>query len=303
MKFRPQLFPNKQVDPEDMKYPLVASYKLDGIRAIIHNGEIYSRSWKPIPNKQISQGSTQVVLQLSLVYPEWYFDGELFSQTLSFQEICSQVMSHDVKPDESLQFWLFDVFVPEEKDANYMERQSVLTAFSRRYNLPTPDRFHCNQPRDVTVAMDYALEAGYEGLILNAPDAPYKCGRITIPSGNGYKLKPYRTFDSKIVGVTQATVVDPNAEKKINELGYSETSNKKGDRVPIEKAACFTVEWEDTTVDVVLAMTDEEKELVWANREDYVGKVVEWKGMLVGAKDKPRHPFTIRMRPDKEEEL
>jgi hypothetical protein len=47
-------------------------------------------------------------------------------------------------------------------------------------------------------------------------------------------------------------------------------------------------------------MTDEEKEKVWKEKDSYIGKTIEYKAMLVGSKDLPRHPVYIRMRPDKD---
>ena len=61
----------------------------------------------------------------------------------------------------------------------------------------------------------------------------YKCGRGTLREGLIFKVKPFRTFDAKILGVIQATKVDPEAEKKTNELGRSVTSKKKDDRILI----------------------------------------------------------------------
>lgn len=49
-----------------------------------------------------------------------------------------------------------------------------------------------------------------------------------------------------------------------------------------------------------IAMTNEEKKEVWENKEKYIGKYIEYKGMLVGAKDLPRHPIFIRFREDKD---
>jgi len=46
-------------------------------------------------------------------------------------------------------------------------------------------------------------------------------------------------------------------------------------------------------------MTDEEKEEVWKNRCQYIGVMIEYKGMLVGSKDLPRHPVFLRFRGDK----
>jgi hypothetical protein len=49
----------------------------------------------------------------------------------------------------------------------------------------------------------------------------------------------------------------------------------------------------------LVPMTDEEKMDVWKNQSKYLGRMIEYKGMLVGAKDLPRHPVYIRMRDDK----
>jgi hypothetical protein len=39
---------------------------------------------------------------------------------------------------------------------------------------------------------------------------------------------------------------------------------------------------------------------IWKNKDNYVGKWIEFKGMLVGSKDKVRHPVFLRYREDKE---
>lgn len=113
------------------------------------------------------------------------------------------------------------------------------------------------------------------------------------------KVKPFETFDARIIDVVQSTQVDPEAEKKVNELGRSVTSRKKDDRVFIEKAAAFLVKYGNHEVKVSLAMTDEEKKSVWCNKDDYIGKMIEYKGMLIGSKDVPRHPVFVRFRDDR----
>ena len=58
MNFKPMLA--SQIDDlSTVKYPVYASYKLDGIRAIIYQGVAYSRSLKPIPNKSIQEWAMQ----------------------------------------------------------------------------------------------------------------------------------------------------------------------------------------------------------------------------------------------------
>jgi DNA ligase-1 len=155
-------------------------------------------------------------------------------------------------------------------------------------------------PEAVNTYYEEALNWGCDGLILRDPNGKYKFGRGTVKEGLIYKMKPFQTFDAKIIDVIQATEVREGAEKKINELGRSVTSKKKDDRVLIEKASAFVVLYEGKELKVTIAMTDEEKTEVWKNKEKYIGKCIEYKGMLVGAKELPRHPVFLRFREDKE---
>lgn len=47
--FRPMLACD--ADLEKLRFPLLASAKLDGVRAIVRGGVVFSRSNKPIPNQ------------------------------------------------------------------------------------------------------------------------------------------------------------------------------------------------------------------------------------------------------------
>jgi len=310
--FKPMLAPNEKVDLNEIDYPILASHKLDGIRCLFINGEILSRSLKPIQNKQLReklQPLADYSREQSVI-----LDGEIYSPELSFQEITRFVMTQDfndpksikkhgevLKVPEHLKFYCFD----------YVREINLCQPFEDRFiNVITiGDDF-----KDIAVSVlqkevdskeaieEYftdALSKGYEGLILKAGWSKYKCGRGTIKEGLIYKVKPFVTFDATIIGVVQATEVDPNAEVTINELGRSVTSKKKDDRILIEKASAFIVKYEGQEVKPTLAMTDAEKSEVWANREAYIGKIIEYKGMLVGSKDVPRHPVMIRFREDK----
>ena len=322
--FRPQLLPNKQIDPEDMEYPLIASYKLDGIRCLFINGEMRTRSGKLIQNKALQKKYEWIKTKSKTLGV--IFDGELYSHEREFNEISGLVRTIDGEAPDDLKFYCFDCLDMELPNMPFRMRSDLMVQYlaDEHPSVEVIEQYMVKNDGDARECMRWALKEGYEGLILLSPDSQYKQGRITIPSGDGYKLKPYETFDSRIIGVVQATEVDPNAEKTTNELGYSETSKKQDDRIPVEKAAAFEVLWhtdmEYTThkdeltgqecevgvsdgyvVKVVLAMTDKEKEEVWKNREDYPGKFVEWKGMTVGMKDVPRHPVFKRFRPDKDE--
>lgn len=310
--FAPILAPNKQPNLEELKYPLLASYKLDGIRCIFKDGQILSRSLKPIQNKQLREK-----LQPIREYSEennLILDGEIYSPNLTFQEITRYVMTQDFEDKKSikkfgevlkipvhLKFYCFDSIYNEEFNKEFGLRNGLIIAMQKMF-LNIMEYVTQEQINDKESANSYfkkAMDAGYEGLILRDPNGRYKFGRGTHKEGLIYKIKPFRTFDSQIIDVIQATEVDKNAEKTVNELGYSVTSKKKYDRVLIEKASAFLVKYEGKDLKVVIAMTDEEKEEIWQNREKYIGKWIEYKGMLIGAKEVPRHPVMLRFRKDK----
>jgi DNA ligase-1 len=310
--FKPMLAPNDEKNIEEIKYPILASYKLDGIRCLFIKGEMLSRSLKPIQNKQLKEKFKSLIdysREHNLI-----LDGEIYSPELTFQEITRYVMTQDFTDKKSikkygkvltipksLKFYGFDIVWNNNFNERFIDRIGGVSTDIDLELWEAVSQITMNNKEDIEEYFETALKNGYEGLILKDPNGRYKCGRGTIKEGLIYKVKPYKTFDAKIIGVIQATKVDPKAEKKINELGRSVTSKKLGDRLLINKASAFEVFYNDKILKVTLAMTDEEKETIWAKRSTYIGKIIEYKGMLIGSKDVPRHPVMIRFREDKNE--
>ena len=311
--FKPMLAPNEEINLEEIKYPIMASYKLDGIRCIINKGEILSRSLKPIQNKQLKEKLKPLADYSKRC--DYLIDGEIYSPKLTFQEITSYVMTEDFTDSKSikkygeiktipehLKFHIFDIVDNDNFEKPFQERFKNVIYTSIQFPKLAEDvyQYIVKDKTEIEKLFDKALKEGKEGLILKNPNGIYKCGRGTLKEGLIYKVKPYTTFDAKIEGVVQATKVDPKAEKKTNELGRSVTSKKKNDRIPIDKASAFMVQYENKELKVVIALTDKEKEEIWNNKNSYIGKTIEFKGMLVGAKDLPRHPIFLRFRNDKD---
>ena len=302
--FKPQLAPNQQIDLNTLSYPLVASTKIDGMRMIVKGGELITRSLKPIMSNAIKERFA--FLAKYAKDNKIILDGELYAPSLSFSELSGQCRAFDAEIVDDLCFYCFDVLHEpcEQGQSPYAIRIREIDLHYKKLNnkyFKVVSTREVKNAREVHDCFDLALEHGFEGLILRNPMSHYKFGRATVKENIIFKVKPFRTFDAKITGIIQATEVRAEAEKKINELGRSVTSKKLGDRIPIEKAAAFTVLYEGKELKVTIAMTDEEKIEIWKNKERYIGKWVEYKGMLIGAKDLPRHPTTIRLREDKDE--
>jgi DNA ligase-1 len=302
--FKPQLAPNDPCDLNTLRYPLIASTKIDGIRLIVKDGKLFTRSLKPQMSANI-QSRFKFLADISSKF-KVLFDGELYSHSISFNELSGQCRAYDAPIADDLSFWCFDILnepVETTPQYDYEERTRVIKSHESKRLYPffkvVPTKV-VNSRKEVEDYFAEVLAQGYEGLILRNPKGGYKFGRGTIKEGIIYKLKPFVTIDDKIVGIIQATEVRDGAEKKTNELGRSVTSKKKDDRILIEKAAAFVVMYEGLPLKVTISETDEKKIEIWKHQDKYIGKYVEYKGLKIGMKDLPRSCNTIRMRPDKD---
>lgn len=314
-KFKPQLAPNDKINLNEIQYPLLASTKLDGYRCIFYKGEMLTRSLKQVQNKQLRE-KYEALRKYSKEH-NLMIDGEIYSHELTFQELNKFFMSEDLESARSIKrygevltipdhvkFYLFDCVVNDRFDEHFIDRNFICQEIAMDFtnDIVLVEQYKVESKEEVEANFDIVIEKGFEGLILKSLNGKYKCGRGTVKEGLIYKCKPFVTIDSKIIGVVQATEVDPNVEKKINELGCSVTSKRKQHRLLIEKASAFLVDYKGKELKVVIAMTDVEKEEIWKNKENYIGKFVEYKFMKVGMKEEglPRHPTSIRMRYDKD---
>jgi DNA ligase-1 len=105
MIFKPMLASAIE-DTSKLRFPVMASIKLDGIRATVQGGRLLSRSLKDIPNKNVQMKFTGLPNGL---------DGELIygdpAHPDCYRNTTSVVMSED-KSAKNIRFLLFDIFEP-----------------------------------------------------------------------------------------------------------------------------------------------------------------------------------------------
>ena len=103
-KFKPMLAAVCR-DITKLKYPLMASPKLDGVRAIVIDGRLMSRSLLPIPNRYVQD--------LSSSLPSGA-DGELILGKANddpYRRTVSAVMSDDSSSGLTVNFHVFDNYL------------------------------------------------------------------------------------------------------------------------------------------------------------------------------------------------
>ncbi|MCK9543593.1 MAG: hypothetical protein M0R03_16365, partial [Novosphingobium sp.] len=253
-------------------------------------------------------------------------DGEIYNHNIPFSMISSCVMTQDHTTQDAIKkwnelcikyevnitreeavagmkFWCFDGIENDDFNKPFQQRYEDTGKWCSEFPELVKRVIHVvvNNPEEVQALFEQALEDGYEGLILRSLNGIYKFGRCSLSMDIIFKVKPFVTLDAQIIGVVQATIVNPNADKKTNELGRSVTSKKKEDRIPIESASAFVVMYEGEKCKPTLDMSVSEKNEIWKNKDSYIGRWIEYKGMLLGSLKVPRHPGFVRFREDKDE--
>lgn len=281
--FKPMLATD--ADLAKLVFPLLASAKLDGVRAVVRDGIVYSRSNKPIPNKAVQAKFSAYE----------YFDGELIcgdpTSKSCYRDTVSVVMSHD-KPADYIDFYVFDHI--REMQQGYGYRNKLIGKKPGKSVL-AHKQVSCECLNDVLVYEGECLDQGYEGLILRSPTAPYKMGRSTVNEGYLLKLKRFRDDEAEIIGFEER--MHNGNEATTNELGRTKRSSHKAGKTGRGDLGALVLRRKDgVTFNCGTGFDDGLRQAVWDNRSKYLGKIAKYKHFEIGAKDLPRHPVFIGWR-------
>lgn len=273
MTFRPMLATDADLDK--LRYSLLASPKLDGIRAVVRDGVVYSRSNKPIPNKYVQ----------SLFSRYEHYDGELIVGEPTahdvYRQTTSGVMSADGEPD--VRFFVFDHV--SSISSPYRHRATKLSTAKHLVLHEQKEIFDLEQ---LLAYEQDCLDEGYEGLILRDPSAPYKMGRSTAREGYLLKLKRMKTDEATIVGFIER---EHNGNvAAINELGQTKRSSHKANKSGRGDLGALVCRLGDVEFNIGTGFTDTERADIWGNKDKYLGKLVSFNHFPIGSYDKPRHP-------------
>lgn len=278
-------------DPERLVFPLIASPKLDGVRALVVDGVVLSRSLKPIPNTYV---------QSVLGKPEYNgFDGELIvgspTDKLCYNHTVSAVMSQD-KAEFEFTYYVFDLW---DSMAGYALREQQLSDLLARAHTPriiqhTRKLMCCGE--ELLEYEEDVLGQGYEGLILRKIDGRYKFGRSTVKEGLLLKVKRFVDSEATIIGFEEQ--MQNNNEQVEDNLGHSKRSSHQENLTPKGTLGALRVMDVVTGVafNIGTGMDDALRQEIWDNRILWTGNLVKYKRFPVGALDKPRHPVYLGVR-------
>lgn len=276
-----------------LTFPLLASPKLDGIRALVVDGVLISRRIKPIPNTYVQRHLGRPKLNgldgELVISPSWH--------PQAFHRTTSAVMSEDGIPRVS--FWVFDRFdMPQE-------------AFVSRF-ASLPPTFDADPDGQITVRklqqvkiataselLDYEatiLAKGYEGIMLRDPMGTYKFGRASARTGELLKLKRFEDSEALVLSIDEQMRNDNEAVR--NALGTLKRSSHKANRHPKGTTGSLRVRDLVTGIEFEIGtgMDEATRAEFWANPP--VGKIVKYRFQPTGIKEKPRFPVFLGIRED-----
>ena len=285
MNVRPMLSATIE-DLNQLVFPLLASPKLDGIRAIINNGVMQSRNGKPIPN--------HAVQKLFGNHKYNFLDGELISGSpiseTCFRDTSSAVMSHSGTPLVS--YYVFDWVNPS---LAFSERLVTASNIAVKHpNMIVLTHTVVSSIEEVNSMEEQCLARGFEGLMLRDPGGLYKFGRSTMREQGLMKLKRFKDSEAIVIGVEER--MHNGNEAVIDSLGYTERSSHKENLVGRGDLGALVVRDVHTNVEFSIGtgFDDAERAKLWVIRP--IGRIVKYKYFPSGSKDKPRFPVFIGFR-------
>jgi DNA ligase-1 len=220
-----------QTNGLELEYPIVLSPKLDGVRCLIVDGKVLSRSLKPIPNKYVQHLFGRRILS--------GLDGELIVGEATaadvFNRTSSGVMSINGEPEVTCH--VFDDFaMPGGFDQRFSRASARAGNHPNMVDVPHHDVV---DEHELFTYEERYVALGYEGVMIRKPDGPYKQGRSTLNEGWLLKLKRFTDSEARVLECIEQMTNTNEAER--NALGHLERSSKKAGMVPAGKLGALRV--------------------------------------------------------------
>lgn len=296
-----------------LSFPVFGTPKVDGIRAIVLEQGVVSRTLKPFNNQFLSEALKSILPIGS--------DGEIFLNTLretnGFNSSKnSTLLKGKKKLDESvtvLYYW-FDYFKTPE--SSYLTRIQQIQKFVCDFpKILEPLIFYVGDvicylkiipliPEKFTSLSELSLfenkmiDSGFEGVIVRSGDGHYKYGRSSSKEGLMFKIKRFSDMEGLIIGF-KALETNDNPQIK-NALGYNKRSTNKDGKKKMDTLGSLTLQidfnGEQIETSVGSGFTDLERQDFWNNRMELLGKVCKFKYFAYGTKEAPRHGVFLDTR-------
>lgn len=256
-----------------LAYPAYISAKIDGIRIVTDaNGVPHTRTLKPVMNQAILDEFAKLGLKLA--------DGELGvgdPTSPEFFNITSGLVRRKYDNDfDKIDFYVFDQIGPGGYEDRHVNKPLVFNE-GTRINVVRLTQKKVIDEDQLKGWEEYFVEQGWEGIMIRSNiTADYKFGRPSINQGQLIKFKRFVDDEMVITGFVEA--MENQNEKVINELGHSERSSHKENKVPkgmvgVILGSCDNFEG-TVRIGTGIGLTHELKTDMWNNPHKYIGRTI-----------------------------
>lgn len=285
-----------------------AQPKIDGIRAVVRDGQVLSKSLKPIRSQYVQE----------LFSGLEGADGELVvgpprktsPEDNVYKRTNSPIMTKSDKEIE-VYFCIFDRW--DMPDAPFEERlvkaQELVLRHSDKHNslkpggalFVTSDIVTASSASEIMSIKEYEAQCiylGYEGTMLRRPTSLYKYGKATGKQDCLIKIKRFQEAEAMILGIEEGAV-------NLNELyvdtdGYRKRSSAKSGKVPNGMLGAFVCKdlengWE-FNIGTGVGLTDELRKMLFLIRDKLPGMYVKYKYQAYGTDEAARIPIWTGFR-------
>lgn len=268
-------------------WPFLATPKIDGMRALVRDGVVLSKTLKPIPNQLVQQKFGHLHGadgELTVGKPF-----KLHEMDDVFGRSRGPIMSRDATAD--FRFSIFDRW--DRPGVPAMTRLNDLVDGV----LGTPGALWLTQvvvhaKADLELVYQRCLEMGFEGLMLRRLGGVYKYGQSTENEGLLLKFKPFEDSEAEVLG-TYEQMANTNAAVQGAD-GFTSRSAAKAGKVGKNTLGGFHVRDIHTGVEFDVGngtgLTKDERLRLWKIREQLPGLIMTYTYQRDGTKDRPRIP-------------
>ena len=177
-------------DPADLgtaiaalKYPVLASPKLDGIRATVQGGCLLSRSLKPIPNLALQKLWGKKELE--------GLDGEIIVGSPFGEAVFDRTRRVVMACAASTEGAVYHVFDRQGAEPFQQRFISIMQQLSAKTRVELVPHIPVTNQKALLAYEQKCLQKGYEGICVRDPSGAYKQGRSTLREGGLVAVKRF----------------------------------------------------------------------------------------------------------------
>lgn len=252
---------------KSIHFPCYIQPKLDGTRSVAIPGRgLFSRNRKSYPHLE------HIVEEINKLPPSILLDGELYSDTLTFQEIVGLVKKETLTAEEEkkqlqIKYHVYDMIDNGSFQERFMNLQ-LLFRRNRFSHLVFVTTERCENERMMKEKHTEYVQQGYEGIMLRNADGVYSNNR----SAHLQKYKEFMDDEYKVIGYEQGQGLEEGCVIWVCETSDGKPFNcrPRGSR--------------------------EDRQEMYLHGDDYVGKNLTVRYQELTDDGKPRFPVGISFR-------